>query len=117
MAIDLDYAIHVRRVLLAAGVMGITFRDLNAKVRTPNHPTADLRLLLRQWEKRRWVDNFERYTGQRYSQIWRATQLLFEQWPVVMTTIEALLLAEDLPLEPNPAQTRTADQEPSAHSQ
>lgn len=98
MTIDLKYVERVRHLLIAAGAQGVTFQDLNSKVRTPNHPSDDLRKLLQAWRKRRWVDNFERPRRGHPQQIWRATQLMLDQWPEVSQAIEALVLAPGLPL-------------------
>jgi len=100
MAIDIEYCKRVRHLLIGADVHGISFRDLNARARTPKHPSADLREVLSAWRKRKWVDQFEVImpSGQA-SQRWRATQKLFEEWHVIEKGVDALLLAPDLPIE------------------
>ncbi len=111
MAIDLDFAARVRHQLLAAGVVGITFQELNQKVRTRVHPTADLRTLLNAWRRRKWVDHYQQQVQQHGGvpkQVWRATSLLAEQWPSMQGAVEALLLAPDLPLGQG-QQKRTSD--------
>lgn len=115
MAVDLDFCKRVRHVLLGADTYGISFRDLNARSRTPEHPTADLRTVVNAWRRRKWVDQFEVImpSGQ-VSQRWRATQLLLEQWPMVEGAIVALLLAPGLPLDQDAFQTGNDHQEPSS---
>lgn len=117
MAVDLEYCSRVRHILVAADTRGIPFRELNARVRTPNHPTADLRQVLNAWKKRKWVDNFERVvpTSHQHSQIWRATQLLLDEWPMVQGAVGALLLAPDLPLAQDVSQTGSDHPDPSDH--
>lgn len=100
MAVNLEYCRRVRHLLIGADTHGISFRDLNARARTPQHPSADLREVLAAWRKRKWLDQFEVImpSGQA-SQRWRATQKLFDEWPVIEHGVEALLLAIDLPIE------------------
>lgn len=95
--INIEFCEKVRHLLLAAGTDGAAFRDINMRTRTTNHPTGDLRDLLNAWRKRRWVDCFEvpMPSGQT-SERWRATQLLFEQWPMVKQAVLVLLLSPDL---------------------
>lgn len=115
MAIDLNFAYKVRQVLLANDLRGITFKKLNERVRSPNHSTADLRQLLAAWQRRKWVDNYTRTTHlRRYSEIWRATFLLYQEWPVVVNAIEQLLLAPDLPWDRASSEQRSADPAPAS---
>lgn len=99
MTIDIRYTKRVRAVLIAADVHGLTFAELNQKCRSRQHPTADLREILTAWRVRRWVENFDRITpsGQ-HQQIWRATQLLLDQWSTVEQAMGVLVLAPHLPL-------------------
>ena len=113
MSIDLRYVERVRHLLIAAGTMGITFQDLNQKVRTPNPPSSDLRTLLEAWRKRRWVDNFTRPTTGHPIQIWRATQLMLDQWPQVAQALEALVYSPGLPLAQDASASRTSHPEAS----
>lgn len=114
MAVDIDYCKRVRHLLIGADIHGISFRDLNARARTPRHPSADMREVLNAWKQRRWVDQFEvpMASGQA-SQRWRATQRLLEEWPLVAGAVSALLLAQDLPLAAGDAQTKSDHLDPS----
>lgn len=102
MAVDLDFAKRTRQILIGAGTTGIRYSELLKKVRTPSHGSPDLRELLKAWKRRKWVDEFIRPmpSGQS-ARIWRATNLLLEQWPAVNSAVTVLLLAPDLPLGPN----------------
>ncbi len=99
MAITVKFTKKCRNTLIGAGTIGLSYANLLQKVRTPGHGGADLRGVLNSWHKRRWVDNFERRmpSGQ-YSQIWRATNLLADEWPVIERAMIELAVAPDLPL-------------------
>lgn len=111
MAIDMEFVARVRHVLIAAGTQGLTFQELNQKCRTRNHPTADLRVVINAWQKRRWVDNYRQASqarGGKMREIWRATQLMLDQWPSIVGAVEVLLLEPLQPLAPSRSQTRTS---------
>ena len=110
MAIDLIWLARVRRHIIAADVNGLTFKELLKKVRTPQHPTADLREALGVWRKRRWVDNYEvPSTGNgKNKQIWRGTQLLLDEWPVMVATMHAALYDPRVAYTPPAAESAPA---------
>lgn len=110
MIVDLRYVEKVRGILIAAELRGITFQDLYSKVRTPNHDSVELRTLLNAWRRRKWVDHFRRYgQGGRPKEIWRATNLIEEQWPPMVQAIQALVYSTGLPLDQDASELRNAD--------
>lgn len=121
MAISLDWVTRVRNHLIAADVNGLTFKQLLVKVRSPVHPAGDLRTVLNAWRKRKWVDNYE--VPSRHgspSQVWRATQLLIDEWPNALYASSLLSTKDEIaeviagsaePWVSNRRGTKTDDQE------
>jgi hypothetical protein len=103
MAFTFHYLERVRAILLAHDIHGITFRDLNQKVRTPNYDSADLEKVINSWIQREWVDKFvlpsRRKYGTKPKTLYRGTTKLVSEWGIHLTAVEHLLLGPRLPLE------------------
>lgn len=110
----LHYIERVRHVLIASGTLGIDFRTLNQKVRTRIYNAESLQSLLILWRRRRWIDSYStqhRLISKR-KVVWRATQLLKDQWGPTLAAFE-VLVTSGLPSEPDHVQTKNADPEES----
>lgn len=107
----LHYATRVRACLLAAGLVGIDQRSLHQKSRTPSYKIKHLLFLLESWKQRRWVDKYTNPTN-RDQTIYRATQLLHDEWFIVLGVVDEALVGP--PLVPSHAPSETSDPEPTS---
>lgn len=90
-----QFATKIRRLLLGAGIDGITKYHLNQKVRTRFFSVTDLDEILNEWEKRGWVQQFKVHKWtKRPITIWRATTLLADEWNNI--TFDKPLPTEDV---------------------
>lgn len=96
MVYTIRFANAVRRELLASGTLGIDQSRLQQRTRSPNHNTADIRMLLEAWRKRGWVDKYEVHVRGPTKTMWRATQRLQDEWHVVGHLIHEVITG-DLP--------------------
>lgn len=111
MTVDLHFVENVRRYLVAADFEGISFRILYQRTRTKRHTSKDLVDLLSAWKKRRWVDEYYRRTRKnQHEHIFRATQLMLDEWPQIKEAMAALVMDSTLqlglPSEPDASQSR-----------
>lgn len=78
------YMVKVRQLLLGAGIEGISQYNLNQAVRTRAFNVEDLMLILNEWEKREWVQQFKmKLWAKRPTTIWRATTKLRDEWNAI----------------------------------
>jgi hypothetical protein len=113
MTFDLNYATRVRRMLLAAGVNGITFRELNQHLRIARHDvnSKDLERVIAAWQQREWVDRFRLPGKGRPSYKVRATQKLQDEWAIYLRAIEELFIGPPLALEQDHVLSQSAGPE------
>lgn len=96
MAYTIRFANSIRRVLLAAGTLGLGQRELQQRTRTPNYTIEDILMLLEAWRKRGWVDKYVTHGQGPAKTTWRATQRLQDEWHVVPELIHEVITG-DLP--------------------